>query len=497
MVTRAKSNLKPSEILSSLGVSALSLSKLPKVSGSLIELWPEQEDAVSFVLSRDETALFFEQRTGKTFITMSVIERQPRDIFAGVLVCILTNKETTWRDNLTKFLPWLNVTSDWEEYKALPCPKLLLIHHDALHTVAKKIKGKKWITFCAVDESHRWKARGSRVSRAGAKLAFIKKKLLLTGTPIEKQPKDLWAQFRFLAPDIMGSWKEFEEEFMLFDDIEIDYKRFPPGTQRWKFKVMQRGMLRSKAEFDYTKLPKLIRWIKPFCIRMTREQAGIKRVKVEELLVPMGPQQTAMYKAMKKAGVLRLPGGARAMAPMKVTEIMKRREIASGFVYDDEGDLHYIDDAKLEALVKLFKKLPKPLVVFCAFKPDNDRVTERLRSLGYDIEQLTGATSRKRKPIIQRMFQKAQLDGLVCQVRAGGVGIDLWKASYGIVHSMEHSSITWEQMSSRMDNKFKKTASKLIVLSADATIDMDLFDLVIQKGFDAERVMQSLMKGAR
>ena len=428
---------------------------------------------------------------------MSVIERMPRERLGIILVCILNNKETTWRDKLAEFLPWLNVTSDWDEFKTLQFPKLFLVHHEDLHNHAGKIRGKKWINFCVVDESHRWKARGSRVSRSGARLAGIPKKLILTGTPIEKQPKDLWAQFRFLAPDIFGKWSDFEETFLLFDNIDIDEKKFPRGTERWKIRVIQRGMLRSKAEFDPQKLPKLIRWIKPFCMRLTKEQAGIQRANIEQVLVELNPRQRKFYDTMKRDSVIHLPYGARSMAPMKATQLIKRREIASGFVYDDDGGLHHLGDSKLNQLVELFYKLPKPIVVFCAFKPDNDRVTERLRSLGFDIAQLTGSTSRKQKPITQRAFQKGQYDGIVCQVRAGGVGIDLWKATYGIVHSMEYSSITWEQMTSRMDNKFKNTPPKFFVLSADATIDMDLYDLVIQKGLDTESVMSTLMKGAR
>lgn len=417
----------------------------------------------------------------------------PRVDLCVVLVCLLNNKETTWKDNLQKSLPWLNLTEDWEEFKKLPFPKLYLTHHDELHTTAKKIKGKKWINFAIVDEAHKWKARGSRMSRAGAKLSGIKKRLILTGTPIEKQPKDLWGQFRFLCPDLFGSWKEFEDEFM--DVRKIDMEGVAPGSARWQIKIMQQGMLRSRAPFRPEKMPKLLEMIKPYCIRLTKEDVGILAPIIQKIQVPLGPYQRRLYDRMKRDSIIKL-NGCRSMATMKVTNIIKRREIASGFVFDDDGDYHHIGDAKLDRLIRLFELLPKPIVIFTEFKPENDLIASVLRDMGYSIETLTGK-DKKTRAKTQRAFQAAQLDGVVCQSRAGGTGVDLWRANYAIVHSMGYSSITFDQMKSRLDAKHKKKAAKIFVLVASATIDEDLYDLVIDKSLDAKSVLAQLKQGAR
>lgn len=460
-----------------------------KQSSSSIKLWPEQEPAVSFVVQRPKAALFFQQRTGKTFITMSILEQLERSDMAVVLVCILTNKETTWSDNLTKFLPWLNVTTDWEEFKKLEFPKLLLMHHEMIHTIAVKIRRVKWVSMCVVDESHRWKARGSRMSRAGAKLTGIPRKLLLTGTPIEKQPKDLWAQFRFLAPDVFGKWADFEREFMDFTRIDMDGVK--PGTARWQLKIIQQGMLRSRAKFKREKLPKLLDMIKPYCLRLTKEDVGILAPVIERVDVELLGQQRKLYDQMKKDSVIRF-GDTRVMATMKVTQIIKRREIANGFVFDDYGNKHVLGYAKLNALVKLFEKLPKPIVIFTEFSPENDMIVEVLRDLDYDIAVLTGRTKKSQRAVIQRDFQRAQYDGIVCQSRAGGVGIDLWRANYAIAHSIGYSSITFEQMASRLDAKHKLKPARIFVLTATRSIDTDLYNLVIEKGLDAKEVLNQL-----
>ena len=490
MVMKASSRKKHSRTLEKQEEWQPSSRKRMRQSKSLIELWPEQEKAVQFVLQRNETALFFEQRTGKTFITLKVLEELSGPRFAGVVVCLLNNKDSTWRDRFDELLPWMNVTSNWEEFKQLDFPKVLLVHHDALHTMAKKINGKKWITFCVVDESHRWKARGSRMSRAGAQLRHIPRKLILSGTPIEKQPKDLWAQFRFLKPELFGSWAEFEEEYMNFEDVDMTGVK--PGSARWQIKMMKRGMLRHRATFKDEKMPQLLELLKPVCLRLTKEDAGILRPKIIPVAVDLAPYQQRLYDRMTKHSVIKLRDGTRVMAPMKVTQIIKRRELASGFVYDDEDGCHLVGDANLIKLLEMFERLPKPVVIFTEFDVENILIAEALDVLGYDIETLTGSTPKRRRAEIQRGFQRAQYDALVCQSRAGGVGIDLWKANSAIAHSMGYSSITFEQMASRLDAKHKKKPAKIFVLCARSTIDEELYDLVIDKGFSSEAVLKHL-----
>ncbi len=447
-------------------------------------------------MSREASALFFEQRTGKTYITLRVLKRLHRPSLAAVLVVLLNNKDSTWRDKIAEFLPWLNVTSDWEEYKRLPFPKLLLVHFEELHTIAGKLKNPKWISFVAIDEAHRLKARGSRQSRAAAKLYRAgRKRLIMTGTPIEKHPKDLWAQFRFLEPSLFGSWKTFEEEFLNF--AHIDMSDVKPGTERWKLKIMQQGMLRSRATFREDMLPELLDRIKPYAMRLKKTDVGIIEPQIIKTLVTIEGRQRELYDHMKKHGVIRLGGGKRAIAPMTVTNIIKRRQLASGFVYDDEDQPHAIGDAKLTKLLRLFERLPKPIAIFAVFTPEIIMISEALKVLGYDIAVMTGETKKADRAPILRAFQRAQYDGIVLQTRVGGTGVDLWKANYAIAHSISHSSIDFDQMKSRLDARGKEKAAKIFILCGRATIDEDLYDMVVEKGLTSEEVLKELKKGAK
>jgi len=495
MVARTNSKSKLSPTLTKPEGSQRSLSNRRRQSNYSVTLWPEHVAPVEQILSSEATAVLAEQRTGKTFMTMGALERLPREDLAAVIVCLLTNRDSTWRDKLSEYLPWLNVTSDWEEFKKLPFPKALLVHYDVLPGVAAKIKrATRWLTFCVLDEAHRIKDRGTAWSRAAAKLSGIPKRVILTGTPIEKQPKDLWAQFRFLLPGLLGdSWKDFEEEYL--DLPVIDWKRYRWGSKEWEGMMLKARIMRGKAKFKRGELHQFIRTIKPHCVRLTKQDVGIKPPIVHQVIVPLLGEQRRVYEKMRDTGVVRLPTGERSMAPLKITNIMKCRQIANGFLFDDEGECHEVGRSKLLKLVSLVRRLPKPVVIFAVFRPEVDRILRAMQAEGYDAIAVHGKVSKKLRPDIWRKFQKAQWDVIVCQQRTGGVGVDLWKSRYGIFHSLAHSFIDFDQAKSRLDTKFYEDPAEFFVLCGQDTIDEDLYDMVVEKGMDADQVLRKLKKG--
>ena len=63
------------------------------------------------------------------------------------------------------------------------------------------------------------KARISRIAnRSPSGRQFnckAKHRLALTGTPIENSLKDLWAQFHFIQPDLLGTESAFQKQFIM------------------------------------------------------------------------------------------------------------------------------------------------------------------------------------------------------------------------------------------------------------------------------------------
>ena len=133
----------------------------------LEKLSVRQREAVDFILKVKQGALYCEQRTGKTWITMGILEMLEKHVLDVCLVVPLTNKQTTWAMSLLEFPGW-NVAQTWEEFKQLPQPRIYLEHYEALiklkKSQKKRFQNHPW-GLVVVDECQRIKSRGSAISR--------------------------------------------------------------------------------------------------------------------------------------------------------------------------------------------------------------------------------------------------------------------------------------------------------------------------------------------
>lgn len=418
--------------------------------------------------------------------------------FCGLIVTLLTNRDSTWLKSLNDHLPQLNVTSDWNTFKSLPHPRLLLVHYEALPKLIDKLVKYRQFNFACVDEAQRISNRGNRASRAMARLAWVNRRLVLTGTPQEVKETDYFGIFKFLAPEVFGlNWQEFEKRYMVWP--KVDMSNAPQGSALWQKKILQQRILKNKAKFREEKRQEFINKLKPYCIRLSKADVGIKEANVHKVMVDMTDDQRRCYNELRKQSFTYLPRRAwrharRVKALLPVTCIMKLRQVATGFVYDDEGVLHDLSFKKLHKCRELIDKLPKPIVVFTAFRPDNQLVFENLLNSLYSVVQVNGSTDKKIRPQIWLDFQAGKYDVAVVQTKTGGTGVDLWAANHAIVYSMSHSYRDWDQSKSRLDNRSKSEPSEFFVLCSKGSIDEDLWDLVIIKRLNNERTLKHLQR---
>ena len=199
----------------------------------IMERWQNQEEAVQFALSRPAVMLDMDMGTGKTRVALdTAFERQ--DVNKILIVCPKAVLPV-WRLNLEKFHNgdrWVC----WDDKKGtvkdkaksirnfIECNKsadklFVVVNYDIVwrNELGDYIHRSSVFNMIILDESHRAKAAGSKVSKY---LGMVGKhtpyKMCLSGTPMSNSPLDVYGQYRFLDNRIFGTnYNLFEQMYAI------------------------------------------------------------------------------------------------------------------------------------------------------------------------------------------------------------------------------------------------------------------------------------------
>lgn len=142
---------------------------------------------------------------GKTLQAMCVLNGR-------TLVVAPTSVLYAWEEQLARFRPQLRVCRYHGGNRKLDLTADLIITTYALVRLDIEIlEAVHWDTI-VLDESQTIKNPDSQVARATYRLRGDFK-VNLSGTPVENSLEDLWSQFHFLNPGLLGNRKEFEQSF--------------------------------------------------------------------------------------------------------------------------------------------------------------------------------------------------------------------------------------------------------------------------------------------
>lgn len=351
---------------------------------------------------------------------------------------------------------------------------MLIVHYEGLPHIIKKIVRVPW-GLVIVDESQRLKARASRQSRHLRRLRNAGRRLALSGTPMDDSEIDLWGQMRFIEPTALSErWADFDREFLKPDGY-MGYAR--------KFRVEK------SEEFN--------RRIMPYCLRVTRDEAGIPEPVMHWCAVSLFGAQRRIYERLERDWIATV-GDVRVKASMEITKRVKLQQIVNGFVFDDDGTARPVGDAKARKLRFLLKRrVVAPAIIFCQYLPEVAIIQKICERISPRVAVLTGAVKdkgkrRDRSDMIES-FQRGEIDYLICQQKTGGVGIDLYHSRNAVFYSFNHSFIDFDQAKSRMDVA-GQDAPTIFLIYADCTIDEDKREAVLFKRSFNEVVLNHLKR---
>ncbi len=264
--------------------------------------------------------------------------------------------------------------------------------------------------YVILDESQIIKNVSSKIFKAVKELK-AKHRLVLTGTPIENSLTDLWAQFSFLNPGMLGSYNFFKDEYV--NPIE---KNNDVIKQQKLQKIISPFILRRTKDEVEKDLPALTE-MTHYC-EMTEEQYGFYEEKKSEV-------RNFLLEKISESGIDRNRFHI-------LSGLMNLRLIANHPKMTDPS-YSYTSGKYIEVIRSIEKLLSEnhKVLVFSQFVKHLSIFKEYLDNQKVAYSFLTGNTPEKEREFIINDFQNNNESKLfLISLKAGGVGLNLTGADY-------------------------------------------------------------------
>lgn len=260
--------------------------------------------------------------------------------------------------------------------------------------------------YVVLDESQNIKNSDSQTFRSAIQLCS-NHRLVLTGTPIENSLKDLWAQFRFLQPGLLGDEATFNKHFIA---------AIKQGDQRMEARLRQ--------------------IIAPFILRRTKNEVApeLPSLTEEVIYCGMANAQQEVYQQEKNSlrnTLLQLENDKTGHQSLTVLNgITRLRQLACHpqLIFSDFTE----QSGKMEQVIETFETLRSEghkVLIFSSFVKHLELVIAEFRKRKWAYSLLTGATTDREKEIAH-FSQSNEIQAFFISLKAGGVGLNLTQADY-------------------------------------------------------------------
>lgn len=442
--------------------------------------WQNQQEAMEFALAHPAVMLDLDMGCGKTRVAIDTT--MERNDTHRILVVCPKAVVPVWRENLCKFAtkPW----ACWDETKGTVATKsdqirefvgqsrlypntrfFVVVNYDIVwrQPLGDCLLNREFDTII-LDESHRAKSAGSKVSKYLAMLGRrANYRMCLSGTPMANSPLDVYGQYRFLDRTIFGTrHDEFLQEYAIMGGPE---KRFIVGfknQQRLKEKFQSIAYTCRMADIaDRLKLPPVL--------------------PDTEIYVGLPAKDIKTSRELGKEFVAECGTGAIVVSNV-LSKMLRLQQIAAGFcmVQEEVGgpnEIRELNTAKEDALADMLGDISPEasVVVFCVFVHDLECVARSAAKAKRRAFEVSGRRNELND------WKRAPGAILAVQIQAGSEGIDMTNAHHAIYYSLPHSLAQYNQSKARLYRPGQRHPVNFCHLLAEGTVDEAMYNSLQRK----------------
>ncbi len=346
---------------------------------------------------------------GKTLQTLTHIlaeKESGRDQGLPSLVVAPTSVVVNWQREAAKFAPSLKVlilqgAQRHKKFNQIATSDIILSSFALIPRDLENFK-KHHFHQIILDEAQHIKNPSAKISQAVRELKS-NHRLCLSGTPIENHLGELWSQFSFLMPGLLGSSESFNENFR--NPIEKEHNE------------SKRNLLNAK--------------VGPLILRRTKNDVAKELPPKTEILhtIELHTDQKDLYETVRstmdkqvRQAIIARGGQAQIVF---LDALLKLRQICCHpSLLSQSNDAS--QSAKFDYLIQLLDTLRKEnhrVLIFSQFTSMLSLIEDHLNQESISYLILTGAT-KDRQSLVER-FQGGEAEIFLISLKAGGTGLTL------------------------------------------------------------------------
>ena len=393
--------------------------------------------------NRENYAYFMEMGTGKTKVLIDNLAMlYDKGKVDGALIIAPKGVVKTWYEQeLPTHLPnhienvtvlWQsNITKTQQEkletlFEIESALHILVMNVEALSTdkgvkfASKFINSHK--TMMAIDESTTIKTPTAQRTKNIIGLGkHAKYKRIMTGSPITKNPLDLYTQCEFLDP-----WL-------------LDFASYYAFRNRYaEMKTMHIRGRSIQVVHAFQNLNELSEKLQSFSYRVLKEDClDLPPKNFIKRHIVLTPDQKKVYEQMKKEAMATLNGKVTSTMTV-LTQLMRLHQITCGHFTADDGSIQLIDSNRIKELMNILEETEGKAIIWANYQRDvNEIIKHIVKNYGEEsVVDYYGLTPQEERQDNIRKFQNGdECRFLVGTTQTGGYGITLTKANTVIYYS--------------------------------------------------------------
>jgi SNF2 family DNA or RNA helicase len=430
------------------------------------EPYAHQIEALKRMKGKDAFALLMGMRTGKTKVTIDDWQ-QTSDMRnrAALLVVAPAGTYRVWETELQKHMEpeyyERAMIRTWDSRQGTRSisdvvmsmdrtrPQVLITNVEAFSTsdvirhACADFLQRSPQSVIACDESTTIKNENSNRSKT---LRIIRpmalKARILSGMPTPRSPLDIWAQFEFLKPGLLGfvSYKAFEDRYAVVRHMKVGGRYSIRVPVRYKDTVEE--LWRKLAPHSYRKRLEE-------CADVPKKLYVIREVELTS-------EQERMYREMEKNATVEISVGVHMTATMSVTRALRMHQLCCGWATDEEYNVVPVSEKRTRAVLDLLSDHDGKAIVWCSYGRDLTKVREAIEwEFGpQHVASFWGGNAQIREAESNRFKTDPSCRVMVATPASGGRGRDWSEANliayYSNTDNLEHRDQSEERASAVM-----------------------------------------------